>query len=207
MKLPQTSFMAILPLILLSSITTTITSRPTALITSRRGLSENCDPLFGIGCSEPWPFASSNPFMSRPFLRSQTNSPPSVVVPSPPPPVFTNYPSFTPPLDDTNPSFSPLVASPPPPGYTFTTPTVVPQLPPDNDDDINSPFIGISFSPPNPEVTLPPIVENNQPDQFVSPPQENQPGPPVVPIESKPPEDAGKQLPQLPPVVESPPAA
>ncbi|KAI3512707.1 hypothetical protein L1887_20025 [Cichorium endivia] len=176
-----------LQLLLVSSIAT-VNSRPTTL--SRRGVSENCDPLLD-DCGDQWPFSpisSTDPFMSRPFLRGPT---PPLLLPSLPPVVVASPP---PTVSDSDPNFSPLVASPPPPGTTI--PPAFPELPPD-DDDSNAapPLLALSFSPPAddnfaPEVTLPPIVHRQQPDLYVSPPQLNLPSPdpfdvpppPLVPI-------------------------
>ncbi|PWA38517.1 hypothetical protein CTI12_AA580620 [Artemisia annua] len=181
---------ALLPLLLFSTITT-VNSRPISTI-NRRGTFEFCNPFLET-CSHQWPFTSTNnPFVSRPFLGTQT--PQYVVVPSPPP-VFTT-PSFATPIGDTNPSFSPLVASPPPLGYTI----------PCSDDITNvaPPFFSFSFAPPSNlpgETILPPITErNDQPGFVMSPPDDvfSVPPPPVVDIDTEPPEDDG-ELPQQQP--------
>ncbi|KAL8226119.1 hypothetical protein R6Q57_018676 [Mikania cordata] len=204
--LKSQTFITFIPFLLLSSIATASAARPATL--NRRGLTTLCNPLFG-GCSNQWPFSpitSGNHYISRPFLRHQ--SPLSVVVPSPPPPVFTN-PSFTTPSYDTNPSFSPLVASPPPPGDTL--PPVLPELPPAEGGVVSAPpYLALSFSPPAgvnipPVNTLPPIAGKDQPEVFMSPPEENWPGifnvppPPLVPVDSQLLKDAG----QVPPVGEN----
>ncbi|GKC59459.1 hypothetical protein Tco_1087057 [Tanacetum coccineum] len=169
----QQIFIALLPLLLFSTTITTVNSRPI----SRRGATEFCNPFLET-CSDQWPFLS-------------TRTPDQYVVVPSPPPVFTS-PSFSTPIDDTNPSFSPLVASPPPPGYT-----------------IAPPFLSFSFSPPAyynnvpGETTLPPIAERNddQPGFVMSPPADDVfsvPPPPVVDIDTDPPEDDG-ELPQQQP--------
>ncbi|KAK9066059.1 hypothetical protein SSX86_015461 [Deinandra increscens subsp. villosa] len=206
------TLMTLLPLLLLSSMaTTTATAGSHTAALGRRGLSTYCNPLFGGCIRDQWPFSpinSGNHFISRSLPRHP--SLPPVVVPSPPPPLFA---SFTPPSDYTNPSFSPLVASPPPPGTTI--PPVLPQLPPAY-GYLNPapPFIALSFSPPAVVSNLPPIAGKDQPDVFMSPPEQNWrdafgvPPPPLVPIDSQMSENVGQPVGEnASPKAQSPPAA
>ncbi|KAJ0613679.1 hypothetical protein HanIR_Chr02g0054121 [Helianthus annuus] len=212
------TFMTLLTFLLLSS-TATATTRHATL--GRRGLATYCDPVFGTCTQYQWPFSpiiSNHHYIPRSFIRHQSppllaGSLPPVVVPSPPP-VFTN-PSFTPSSGYANPTFSPLVASPPPPGNTI--PSVFPELPPNGGYITYSPPVGGN---------LPPIMGKNQPGVvFMSPPQQRWSAPagadlpPIVgELPQQRPEDVVmpppvggnarmKVKPQLPPVVQSPPAA
>ncbi|MFS7909840.1 hypothetical protein Hanom_Chr02g00099281 [Helianthus anomalus] len=229
--------MTLLTFLLLSSIATataTVTASTRHATLGRRGLATYCDPVFGTCTQYQWPFSpiiSNHHYIPRSFIRHQSppllaGSLPPVVVPSPPP-VFTNpsftpssgygytNPSFTPSSGYANPTFSPLVASPPPPGNTI--PSIFPELPPDGGYITYSPPVGAN---------LPPITGKNQPGVvFMSPPQQRWSAPagadlpPIVgELPQQRPEDVVmpphvggnarmKVKPQLPPVVQSPPAA